>query len=164
MQELYYFLSIIFFIIFWYISYQDYKTKNIYLWSFYLLVLISLLYIFYIDHTGYAKYLLLFYFMIIIILDILDYFWRLPNFINDGWMIGNTWIYDYWIYIFILVLFIDFLPLNFLYYYIWFTLSLIFGGLVWYIITKKKYSKQVPLFVYWFFIILFMLFTIFILK
>ena len=163
MKELYYFLSICFILILAYIAYQDWKSKLIYLWSFYLLNIVGLFFLFYID-GWYAKYLMLAYFLWIIFLDILDYFDKLPKFISDDWMIGQTWIYDYWIYLFILVLFIDFLPNSFLFFYIWFSLSIILWCLIAWLITKKRYAKHIPLFFYSFFIILFMLITIFIFQ
>lgn len=163
MKELFFFLSLI--SILWFIAYKDYKDKNIYLWSFYILNIISILFLFYFD-KHFLKYLMLFYFIIIIFLDILEIYWKLPSFITKDWMINNTWIYDYWIYIFIFILFIDFWIFwdNFIWYYIWFTLSLILWSLIWFLISKKKYKKQIPLFVYWFFIISFMLIIIFILR
>jgi len=163
MKELFFSLSII--IILWYIAYKDFKDKNIYLWSFYLLNIISILFLFFIDNHI-LKYLMVIYFLWIIFLDIIETYWKLPNFISKDWMINNTWIYDYWIYIFIFILFIDFWIFwnNFMWYYIGFSLSIIVWSLIAFFITKKKYKKQIPLFVYWFFIISFMLITIFILK
>ena len=163
MTELFYFLSFVFLIILAYIAYKDYQTKLISLWSFYLLNFVWLVWLYFFD-DGFAKYLILVYFLMIFLLDFLEMFDKLPDFISSDWMIGQTWIYDYWIYFFIVVLFIDFLPNNFLYYYIWFTLSLILWALLAYLLTKKRYKKHIPLFSYAFFIILFMIITIFILK
>lgn len=163
MKELYYFLSILFYIFLWYIAYQDYKTKLIFLWSFYILNVLWIFYVFF-NNFWYEKYLLVVYFILIFLLDILDYFWKLPKFISKNWMIWWTWIYDYWIYLFILVFFIHFLHINFFSYYIWFTISIILWVFISYFLTKKRYKKHIPLFVYGFFIISFMSLTIFILK
>jgi len=162
MEELFYFLSILLLLFLWYIAYQDYKTKLIHLWSFYLLNIIWLTWFFLVD--GYGKYIMLWYFIIIFFLDILEYFRKLPSFISEDWMIGGTWVYDYWIYLFIISVFVDFLPSNFILYYIIFTISIIVWLLLAYFLTKKRYDKHIPLFVYWFFIIFFIIFFIFIFR
>ena len=162
MKELFYFLSIVLILFLAYVAYQDWKNKLIYLWSFYLLNIIWLAWFFSID--GYWKYIMWLYLFIIFILDILEYFWKLPSFISEDWMIGGTWIYDYWIYLFIISVFIDFLPSNFLTYYIVFTISIIFWAWLAYFLTKKRYAKNIPLFIYAFFIILFMIVSIVIFR
>jgi len=156
MVELYYSLSLLLIVVLSVVAWQDWRSKLIYLWSFYLLNIVSLVWLyFFVD--SFFKYILFLYFVCIIFLDILDYFWKRPSFITQDWMLGNTWIYDYWLYLFIIVLFVNFIPENFIYFYISFTLSLIWGALFAWLLTKKRYAKHIPLFVYWFFIILFML-------
>jgi hypothetical protein len=163
MKELYYFLSLLFLIVLWYIAWQDWKSKLIAVWSFYLLNIAWLVWLFFVD-VWYAKYIMWIYFLWIIVLEFIDYLWKLPKCITKDWMIWWTGIYDYWLYLFIIVLFIDYLPNNFLWFYIWFTLSLAGWALIAYLLTKKRYDKHIPLFVYWFFILLWMIITIFILR
>ena len=163
MKELFFLLSTIFMLVLWYVAYQDWRKKLIYLWSFYLLNIVGLVWLFFIDFW-YAKYLLVLYLFLILILEILDYIWKRPHFITEDWMIGQTWVYDYWLYLFIIVLFIDYIPENFLKYYIWFWISLVWGSLLAYFLVKKKYNKHIPFFVFWFFILAFMLTSIYIIS
>jgi len=162
MKELFYFLSVIFILILAYIAYQDWKNKLIYLWSFYLLNFFWLVWYFYI--WGYGKYILWVYFLLIIFLDILEYFDKKPSFISEDWMIAWTGVYDYWIYLFIISLFIDFLPKNFMYFYVSFSVSILFWFFIAYFFTKKRYDKHIPLFVYGFFIIWCMILSIVLFK
>lgn len=152
MQELYYLLSILFIIFLWIVAFQDYKNKLIYLRSFYLLNIVSIIYFFYIDKSWVFKFILLTYFFFLITLDILELFWKQPKWLNSEWMIWNTGIYDYWFYIVLIISFIDFWLSNFK-NYIFFTLITIVWWLIWYLLTKKKYKDQIPLYVYAFFII-----------
>ncbi len=160
MKELFFLLSGLFLLVLWYVAYCDWKSKLIYLWSFYLLNIVTVAWLFFLD-AGIFKYVMLLYLLAILTLDILEYIWKLPKFINEGWMIGETWIYDYWFYLFLITLFVDFLKLDFMGFYIWFTLSLLLWWLIGFLITKQKYKKHIPLFVYAFFIILWMLLTIY---
>ncbi len=163
MKELYCSLSLLFLLILWYVAWQDRKSKLISIWSFYLLNVFWIIWLYFFDFW-YAKYLMFLYLFWIFCLDIVDYLWKLPKFISKDWMIWWTWIYDYWLYLFIITLFVDFLSYNFLWFYIWFTLSLILWSFIAWLITKKRYAKHIPLFVYWFFILFWMISTIFILK
>jgi len=160
MKELFFLLSSVFLLVLWYVAYCDWKNKLIYLWSFYLLNIVTIIWLFYLDESVF-KYIMLLYLLAIFILDILEYIWKLPKFIWEWWMIGDTWIYDYWFYLFLVTLFIDFLKLDFMKFYIWFTVSLLVGGMIAFLLTKQKYKKHIPLFVYAFFIILWMLITIY---
>ena len=152
MQELFYLLSILFITSLWLVALQDYKNKLIYLRSFYLLNIVSIAYFFTIDKNGLLKFLLIGYFFIIIILDILEYLWKQPKWLNKDRMIGNTGIYDYWFYIVLLIFFIDFW-IRSLQNYIMFTIIVMLWWIISYLLTKKKYKDQIPLYVYAFFII-----------
>ena len=134
------------------VAYQDWKNKYITLWSFYLLNLLALFFLFTVDDSL-GKYWMLVYFVVLVIFDLLELLGKRPKFLNDDWMIGNTGFYDYWFYLFLIVLFVDFMFKNFISYYIGFSLSILLGGLIAYFLTKKRYSKSIPLFVYAFFIL-----------
>jgi len=149
----------LFLIVLGYIAWSDYKTKLISLWSFYLLNFIGLTW-FYFFWNSFSFVLMLVYLIIIFLLDILDCFWKLPKFITEDWMIGQTWIYDYWIYLFIISLFVSYLSKNFLYYYLGFSFAIIVWVWIAYFLTKKRYTKHIPLFTYAFFIVFLMFLVI----
>lgn len=152
MLELSYLLSWLFILGLLVIAVQDYKNKLIYLWSFYLLNIISLAYFFYISQEGIWKWLIIIYFISIITLDFLEIIWKQPKWLNKNRMINNTGIYDYWVYITIIAFFIDFGIKSF-YDYLAFTIITIIGWILWFLITAKKYKKQIPLYVYAFFVL-----------
>jgi len=159
MTELYYFLSILFLFMLWYVAYEDWKNKFIHLWSFYLLNVLGLVWLFIVDKWV-GKWILVLYFVLLVIFEILELGWKRPSFLSKERMIGNTWFYDYWFYLFVIALFIDFLPIDFIEFYLGFTGAIVIGGSIGYLITKKRYDKAIPLYVYAFFILFWMIWFI----
>ena len=163
MQELYFSLSFLFLLILGWIAYEDYKTKLIPMWLFYLLNIFSLVWIYFFWNKTFLIIMVV-YFIILVVFEVLDYLKKRPKFLSEDWMIWDTGFYDYWFYLFLIWIFIAYLSKNFVYVYLFFSLSIIIGFLIGYFLTKKKYSKWVPLFVYAFFIILFLLIFIYLLR
>ena len=152
MIELYCFLSLVFLMILWYVAWEDWKNKLISLRSFYLLNILGLVWLFFVDKWV-GKWLLIVYFVLMVIFEILELLNKRPRFLSKERMIGNTGFFDYWFYLFVIALFVDFLPIGFMRFYLWFTGAIIVGGLLGYLVTKKRYDKAIPLYVYAFFIL-----------
>jgi len=159
MIELFCFFSIFFIFVLGYIAWLDYKIKLVNLWMFYLINILWLVWLYFFWNI-FSFVLMAIYLIVIFFLDILDYIWKLPKFITNDWMIGDTGVYDYWIYLFIISLFISYLLKDFFYYYIWFSFAIVIWICISYFLTRKKYSKHIPLFTYAFFIIFFMFLVI----